>query len=249
MQRLAAIILSGYFYVLFLVSSALFIPVMTVLIAVWGLFHSRRSTMRLVRLAIALYGRIVTLLPFPLVRVRYEDLSPGDPAGPFIVVSNHRSASDAFLVSVLQCEAVQVVNTWPFRIPVLGLYAKLSGYLNVKTMPHDEFFRKAGRLLRDGVAIIFFPEGTRSGGRVMGNFHGSAFRLALQEKAAIVPLCLSGNENTPRKGSFLLHPGTVHIRKLPAVRWEEFKDMAPFALKNHVREIIRKELVSMEGAA
>ncbi len=83
----------------------------------------------------------------------------------------------------------------------------------------------------------------------MGNFHGSAFRLAQQERAPIVPLCLSGNESIPRKGSFLLRPGTIHIRRLPAVRWEEYKDMTPFALKNHVREIIRRELAAMEGAA
>lgn len=249
MQRFAAVLLSGYFFLLFLASSAVVIPLLIILVAVWQPFHTRRSTMKRVRRAISLYGRIVTLLPFPMIRVRYEDHAKDDPAGPFIVVSNHRSASDAFLMCVLPFEAVQIVNTWPFRIPVLGLFAKVAGYLNVRTMPHDEFFRRAGKLLREGVSLIFFPEGTRSGRREMGNFHGSAFRLALQEKAAIVPLCLSGNENIPRKGSLLLHPGTINIRKLPALRWEEFKDMTPFALKNHVREIIRTELDSMEGSA
>lgn len=249
MQRLAAVLLSGYFFLLFLAGSAVVIPLLIILVAVWQPFHTRRSTMKRVRRAISLYGRIVTLLPFPMIRVRYEDRAKDDQQGPFIVVANHRSASDAFLMCVLPFEAVQVVNTWPFHIPILGLFAKVAGYLNVKTMPHDEFFRRAGKLLREGVSVIFFPEGTRSGRREMGNFHGSAFRLALQEKAAIVPLCLSGNENIPRKGGLLLHPGTIHIRKLPALRWEEFRDMAPFALKNHVREILRRELDSMEGAA
>lgn len=249
MQRLAAVLLSGYFFLLFLAGSAVVIPLLIILVAVWQPFHTRRSTMKRVRRAISLYGRIVTLLPFPMIRVRYEDRAKDDQQGPFIVVANHRSASDAFLMCVLPFEAVQVVNTWPFHIPILGLFAKVAGYLNVKTMPHDEFFRRAGKLLREGVSVIFFPEGTRSGRREMGNFHGSAFRLALQEKAAIVPLCLSGNENIPRKGGLLLHPGTIHIRKLPALRWEEFRDMTPFALKNHVREILRTELDSMEGAA
>lgn len=249
MQRLAAVLLSAYFFLLFLAGSAVVIPLLIILVAVWQPFHTRRSTMKRVRRAISLYGRVVTMLPFPMIRVRYEDHAKDDPPGPFIVVANHRAASDAFLMCVLPFEAVQIVNTWPFRIPVLGLFAKAAGYLNVKTMPPDEFFRRTGKLLREGVSLIFFPEGTRSGRREMGNFHGSAFRLALQEKAAIVPLCLSGNENIPPKGSFLLRPGTIHVRRLPAVRWEEFKDMAPFALKNHVREIIRKELLSMEGAA
>lgn len=248
MQRPAAVLLSAYFFVLFLAVSAVVIPLLILLVAVWQPFHTRRSTMKRVRRAISLYGRVVTLLPFPMIRVRYEDHVEDDPEGPFIIVSNHRSASDAFLMCVLPLEAVQVVNTWPFRIPVLGLFAKAAGYLNVRTMPHDEFFRKAGKLIQEGVSLIFFPEGTRSGRREMGNFHGSAFRLALQEKVPIVPLCLSGNENIPRKGTLVLRPGTIRVRRLPAVRWEEFKDMTPFVLKNHVREIIRKELVSMEGA-
>ena len=35
---------------------------------------------------------------------------------------------------VLPHECVQIVNVWPFRIPVLGLYAKFSGYLNIRMM-------------------------------------------------------------------------------------------------------------------
>lgn len=249
MKRLTAVFLNIYFYTLFLASSAVVIPLLILLVAVWQPFHSRRNTMKRVRRAISLYGRVVTTLPYPMIRVRYEDSTEDETPGPFIFVANHRSASDAFLMCVLPYEAVQVVNTWPFRIPVLGLFAKVAGYLNVKTMPHDEFFERAGRLVREGVSLIFFPEGTRSGGREVGSFHGSAFRLALREKAAIVPLCLTGNENIPRKGTLALRPGTIRIRRLPAIRWEEFREMAPFALKNHVRDIIRRELIMMEGAA
>jgi 1-acyl-sn-glycerol-3-phosphate acyltransferase len=81
----------------------------------------------------------------------------------------------------------------------------------------------------------------------MGNFHGSAFRLALKSKAAIVPLCISGNENIPPKGSLLLRPGTIRVRRLPAITWAEYKDMNVFSLKNMVREIISKELQLMEN--
>jgi 1-acyl-sn-glycerol-3-phosphate acyltransferase len=249
MGKLKAMLLTGYFFTLFLVSSAVVIPVLAVLVAFWQPFHSRRSTMRRVRRAISFYGRIVTLLPWPAIRVRYEDHGGNNTPGPYIFVANHRSASDAFLMCVLPHEAVQVVNTWPFRIPVLGLFAKVAGYLNVKNMPPEEFMAKAGKLCREGVCLIFFPEGTRSGGRTMGNFHGSAFRLALQEKAAIVPLCITGNEKIPPKGSLLFHPGTIRVRRLPALRWEEFRDQSAFALKNRVRETIQSELGRMENGS
>jgi 1-acyl-sn-glycerol-3-phosphate acyltransferase len=249
MDKVKLLFLNAWFFALFLISSAVVIPVLTVLVAFWRIFHSQRSTMRRFRRAISLYGRVVTLLPYPAIKVRYEHHEENGPPEPYIFVANHRSASDAFLMCVLPHEAVQVVNTWPFRIPVLGLYAKWSGYLNVKNMLHEEFFHRAGKLLREGVCMIFFPEGTRSGSRTMGNFHGSAFRLALQEKATIVPLCISGNENIPRKGTLMLQPGTIRVRRLPAIPFEEFKDLSAFALKNRVREIIQTELNAMEGAA
>jgi 1-acyl-sn-glycerol-3-phosphate acyltransferase len=147
---------------------------------------------------------------------------------------------------VLPHECVQIVNTWPFRIPVLGFYARMSGYLNIKNMPPELFFERAGKLLHEKVSIIFFPEGTRSGGRQMGNFHGSAFRLAVMTGMPIVPLCISGNENIPPRGSLLLRPGTIRVRRLPAITWNEYKDLNVFSLKNKVRDRISRELQRME---
>jgi 1-acyl-sn-glycerol-3-phosphate acyltransferase len=115
-------------------------------------------------------------------------------------------------------------------------------------MSHEQFMDKATKLLSQGVSIIFFPEGTRSAKREMGSFHGAAFRLALESKASVVPLCISGNENIPPKGSLLLRPGTVRIRRLAAIPWEEYKGLNAFAFKNRVWHIIDRELAVMESA-
>ncbi len=80
----------------------------------------------------------------------------------------------------------------------------------------------------------------------MGSFHGAAFRLALETKAPVVPLCITGNENIPPKGSLLLRPGTIRVRRLPAITWDEYKDLNAFAFKNRVWHIIDKELSVME---
>jgi len=147
---------------------------------------------------------------------------------------------------VLPHACVQIVNVWPFRIPVLGLYAKFSGYLNIRMMSHEQFMEKASKLLSEGASIIFFPEGTRSVSGRMGNFHGAAFRLALETKAPVVPLCIIGNENIPPKGSLLLRPGIIRVRRLPAITWEEYNDLNAFAFKNRVWHVIDTELTRME---
>jgi 1-acyl-sn-glycerol-3-phosphate acyltransferase len=113
-------------------------------------------------------------------------------------------------------------------------------------MDPDQFMEKATKLLSEGVSIIFFPEGTRSTSRTMGSFHGAAFRLALKSKASVVPLCISGSENIPPKGSPLLRPGTIRVRRLPSIAWDEYKDLNAFAFKNRVWHIIDDELSVME---
>jgi len=246
-DRLKLHLLNLYFYTLFLLISAIGIPALTLFVAGTRLFLSHRQTMKRFRRAISWYGKLITAIPYPFIRLRYEDCSGNGPGEPYIFVSNHRSASDAFLMCVLPHECIQIVNVWPFRIPVLGLYAKFSGYLNIRMMSPGQFTEKATRLLSEGVSIIFFPEGTRSASLEMGSFHGAAFRLALASKAAVVPLCISGNEKIPPKGSLLMRPGTIRVRRLPAIPWDEYKDLTAFAFKNRVWRIIDRELAAMEN--
>ena len=235
------------FYFLFFLYSAIAIPALTILVAYFSLFMSHRNTMKWFRRAISWYGLVaIKVLPFSLIRIYYEDYEKTAEPGPYIFVCNHRSASDPFLMACLPYECIQVVNIWPFRLPVLGIYARWAGYLSINEIPFKQFSKQAVKLLRQGVSIIVFPEGTRSGGKSIGQFHGSIFRVAIEAKCPIVPLCISGNENIPPRGSFLLRPGKIKIHKLPAIKWEEFKDLKPFILKNMVRNIISEEVAVMD---
>ncbi len=239
-----------YFYALFLAVSLTAMLLFTSYVVLLGiLFPNRRRTMRRFRRAINWYGMLVVAAPSPFIKVRYEyqgDVAHGEPC---IFVCNHRSATDAFLMGLLPEELVQIVNVWPFRIPLLGFYAKLSGYLNIRMMSPEKFMENGSRLIGEGVSVVFFPEGTRAVDRKMGSFHGSAFRLALATKAPIVPICLSGTDVVMPKGSSLLYPGEVTLRRLPAIRWSEYGELTAFALKNRVWKVIDRELSLMEARA
>ena len=247
MNVLKLIYLNTTFYLLFILFSAISIPLLSLFVAFLSLFLSHRNTMKRFRRAISWYGAvIIRILSFPLVRVFYKDYSKDKGKGPYIFVCNHRSSSDPFLIACLPYECIQIVNTWPFRLPVLGIFAKWAGYLNVKRMQFKEFSCKTIELLRQGVSIVAFPEGTRSANKKIGQFHSSIFRVALQAQCPIVPICISGNENIPPRGSLLLHQGIIKMHKLPCLQWEQYKDLGPFKLKNKVRDIIASELAAME---
>jgi 1-acyl-sn-glycerol-3-phosphate acyltransferase len=248
MSRFVQFLLSIYLYTLFIVLSLVVTVLFTAYIVCLGLLiPSRRRTLWRIRRAISWYGMVIIASGYPFIRLRYEDHGGSDEGVPYIVICNHRSALDAYLMAFLPHELVQIVNVWPFRIPVLGIVARIAGYLNIRMMPTEQFREKALNLIKDGVTIIFFPEGTRSLNRMMGSFHGSAFRLAMESKAAIVPLCISGCENVMAKGSALLNPGLITIRRMPAIRPEEYENLTAFALKNRVWKIMDRELSAMES--
>jgi len=245
---LKKLLLNLIFYPLFVaVTAGMFGFFLFPLLLIRPLIGPRRIV-RIVRALILLYGSIVIrVLPFPFVRIRYKDYEKEKKRGACVYVCNHRSSSDGFLMANLNVEAVQVVNNWPFRIPIIGWVARVAGYLSVRTMAFEAFMKESCRLLGEGVSIIAFPEGSRSTDRVVNQFNGAVFRVAQAARVPVVPVCLSGNQFIPPKGTGILNPGLIKVHKLPALEWEFYKDWTPFKLKNVVREIIQSEVDTLEA--
>ena len=246
-EKLKLIWLNTSFYFLFILFSTVSIPLLTLSIVLLGLISRPRTTMRRYRRAISWYGSvIINVLPAPLVRIRYKDYEKGYVKGPCLFICNHVSSSDPFLMACLPYECIQVVNSWPFKLPVLGIYARFAGYLSVNEMQYELFSQKACELLEQGVSIISFPEGTRSGSSKMGQFHSSIMHIALKSRCPVIPICIWGNQKIPSKGSLVFHPGTIRVHKLRAMYWEEYRHLSPFQLKNRVRKIIADEVALLE---
>jgi 1-acyl-sn-glycerol-3-phosphate acyltransferase len=236
------ILLNVQFWPLALLVTLLFLIVGVPYVTAFDLlFRNRRRTLRLFRRTISRYGAVILKCGWPFVRVRFVDHAPADPP-PFVFVANHLSSSDPFLMACLPFECIQVLNNWPARIPVLGFFSLLAGYLKVREMPIEDYIQAGSKLLAEGTSIIAFPEGTRSRSRQMGPFHGSTFRLAQHHGAKIVPLAISGNENIPKRGSLLLRPGLIVVTKLPAISPIEYAGMNAYKLKNRIHDIIQRNL-------
>lgn len=246
MMSMKTFFLNLFFWPLFFLVTFLGIPLLTLWLIVRTLFCSHRARMRYFRQMIVCYGRMVLACMFPFVRVLRETPLEEIPTS-CIYICNHRSSSDPFLMALLPGELVQVVNIWPFHIPILGWFAKWAGYLSVREMPFDLFSATASRYLEQGAGIAAFPEGTRSGEEAMGPFHGAMFRVALETGVPVVPICISGNERIPPKGSLRLQPGTIRVKALPAIPAETYRDWSPFVFKNRVHDLIKSELERMEG--
>ncbi len=180
------------------------------------------------------------------MNVNYIDTDPASRKRASVYVYNHRSFSDGFLLSLLPMEGVQVVKGWPFRIPILGIVARIAGYLNVEGLTPVGFLDAGTQLLAQGTSVHGFPEGTRSQSKKLGTFYGLLFRLAMVAECPIVPVCIVGNEKMPKKGSLMIHPGAVTMSVMKAVEWNDYKELSAFQLKNMVRDLIDSEIESIE---
>ena len=225
----------------------------TIVFAVWAsatffalLPIDRRRAEWLIRRSISRYGQFITHCGWPLATVKYVDFAPHEQP-PFVFIANHRSSSDPFLMSVLPVEAVQVLNIWPQRIPLVGFLSTMAGYLKVRQIPLEEFMTLGSRLLEQGVSIIAFPEGTRSGSRQMGQFHGVAFRLAQRTGAKICPLAISGNEAHAAAPVAAAASGPDRDRQAAVSVAQDYQDVNPYVLKNRVRRTIQDYLDQTGG--
>jgi len=92
--------------------------------------------------------------------------------------------------------------------------------------------------VKKGRNYLIFPEGTRSrNGNVMGEFHGGSFRCALKAQCPIVPIAfIDSYKVLDQKGS---KPVAVQMHYLPAIPYEEFKDMKTVEVAELVKSRIQ----------
>lgn len=240
---------STVFYTSYLFFSLVYIAAALLLGTPVALCLSRRGALRMTRRLIHYYGAVTVRLAWPWIRFRVENRSGIAPDQGCLFISNHQSVADPYLMGLFPNEFVFISNHWPFHIPILGAFAKLAGYLNAQSLAPEALHQNAAGLLAKGVTLFCFAEGTRTRTGALGPFHTTIFRMALQTRVPIVPVCIAGLYGIMPHGNTLLRPGTVHIHALPALPPHDFEQLTPHQLKQKVRNLIAAELALLEGGA
>jgi 1-acyl-sn-glycerol-3-phosphate acyltransferase len=137
--------------------------------------------------------------------------------GPLVVVPNHASYFDHFVVQV-------VVQTLRGR-PVWFLTKRESfarwfprmwatawyGIPVDRDVPAPDTLREVRRVLTSGDGLCVYPEGTRGDGGPLREFKPGAFRFALAHGAPIIPVGLHGTADVLRKGDRWFRRGRVDV--------------------------------------
>ncbi len=163
----------------------------------------------------------------------------------FIFMANHVSNLDPpILASLLPGATSILLKSSLMKIPVLGYAMRLARYVPVerdgRIESAKESLRKAAEVLRLGMHLTVFAEGTRSRDGRMLPFKKGPFFIAMETGARVVPVSIAGTESMLQKGSVRLRPGTARVTFHPALNPAEFPSRD--ALMTAVRRAIESGL-------
>jgi len=158
-------------------------------------------------------GALLTLrLSGVQLRILHPERAREQPTAVF--VCNHISNLDpAALFGVLPRISV-ILKQELRRIPFLGYVMQLGSFVYVDRKSAESRKRaleRATELLRSGISLLVFPEGTRSKDGQLLPFRPGPFTMAIESGAAVVPLTIHGTRELMPKGGFGVRPGVVTI--------------------------------------
>jgi 1-acyl-sn-glycerol-3-phosphate acyltransferase len=139
----------------------------------------------------------------------------------------------------------------PFRIPVLGLLMRMFGAfpVNLDVAADASAQREAIELLREGRALVMFPEGGRTRTGKLMPFKMGAFRLALAHGIPIVPVSIRGADEIWPVGRILPRPGRLTITYHPPIEVTRIGENANRSeLKENARQLARQTHDTVGGA-
>jgi 1-acyl-sn-glycerol-3-phosphate acyltransferase len=178
-----------------------------------------------------------------------------DPRRPYVVVSNHESYADIFLISHLPWEMKWLAKKTIFNIPVMGWIMRMAGDV---PLVRGNRASAVGALaqcrdrLEKKVSVMVFPEGSRSKTDELLPFKDGAFALAVEAQVPVLPIAVAGTRDCMAKHSFQVGHARAICRVLPPVDTRGLGPDDVPALRERVRTIIdeaRRELQRELGLA
>lgn len=179
-------------------------------------------------------------------RVRIQGFEQIDPEKSYILVSNHQSTFDIFaLLGYLPIQFRWTAKAELFHTPFMGWAMSRIGYIPIERDSPKKAYRsmlRAAEVVRNGVSVIIFPEGTRSPDGNLQPFKKGVFLLALKSRAPILPITIQGTSRIMRKGDWRTYPGQVRIQIDPPIETAGTPALKEEELSQRVRSTLVKNL-------
>ena len=150
-----------------------------------------------------------------LMKVDVEGREHLQPGQSYILAANHLSLVDIYLLyGFTGLDLKWVMKKELRRVPVLGKACEMMGHIYVdrsNTEAALQSIEAARERVRDGMCVVFFPEGTRSRTTELRPFKKGAFRMALDLGIPVVPISIHNTQKVLPSDTLDWRPGRVKL--------------------------------------
>lgn len=165
-----------------------------------------------------------------------------DPQQSYVIVSNHQSQFDIFvLYGWLDIDFKWVMKQELRKVPVIGIACERLGHIYVDRSNREAALASidgAKQRIVDGTSVLFFPEGTRSRDKLMRPFKKGAFRMALDLQLPILPVSIQGTREILPSDTLDLYPGRATMIIHPPIPVADYGTARLHELMEHTRRVI-----------
>lgn len=156
----------------------------------------------------------------------------------YVMVANHLSLVDIFVVHRLHRHFKWVSKIENFSLPFIGWNMRLNGYVPLRRGDKEsvvEMFARCREVLASDSSVMMFPEGTRSKTGVMKEWKPGAFELAKAAGVSVLPIAIQGTETALPKKGLVIGAARMRVTVLPAIGVEEARGLSVEALRDLAR--------------
>ena len=151
-----------------------------------------------------------TSLALAGLRVHIEGQERINPQNTYVFMPNHASFLDPLLAfAYIPCDSRHVIKEELFSVPLLGLVLRRSGQIPMNRknpLKAMRSLRQAADLLKEGISVVVFPEGTRTPNGEIQEFKTALFILPIRSRIPVVPVLIEGTFQALKRGTILLNP-------------------------------------------
>lgn len=194
-----------------------------------------------------IWAKLWCILMFVKVEIRGRENI--DKNTSYVFIANHQGAYDIFLIyGYLNHKFKWMMKKSLEKIPFVGYACKSSKHIMVdrsSATAIQKSMEEARLILKDGISLVVFPEGSRTPDGKMKSFKRGAFMIANEFGLPLVPLTIDGSYDVMKKTSRTINPGkiilTIHKPLAPVEKSENSKEKMK-ALMKESAEVIKSAL-------